>query len=131
MSSMTATPRCLPLAAALTVASLAAGASCTSPGTPLPPVDLGTFPYHPLVFELDLAILAYQIHGQSLVWPIDPYYEEHAGSRGTSRDTMMALVRAWAQLRGPAQVAGGAGLDAYRGPGALAGLADNPAHDPI
>jgi len=83
------------------------------------------------VYELDLAILAYQLHGQSLVWPIDPYFEEHAGGRGTSRDTMLALVRDWAQRRGPTQVAALAGLDAYRGPGVLAGLADNAAHDPI
>ena len=96
-----------------------------------PPADLGTFPYHPLVFELDLAILAYQLHGQSLVWPIDPYYEEHAGSRGTSRDTMLSLVRGWAQRRGAAQIAAAAGLDAYRGPGVLAGLPDDPTHDPI
>src|SRR4051812_31199102 len=87
-----------------------------------PPAELGTFPYHPLVFELDLAILAYQVHAQSMVWPIDPFYEEHAGGRGTSRDTMTALVREWAQRRGTAQIAAGTGLDAYRGPGLLAGL---------
>lgn len=96
-----------------------------------PPAELGTFPYHPLVYQLDLSILAYQLHGQSLVWPIDPYYEEHDGGRGTSRDTLMALIRGWAQRRGAAQVAARAGLDAYRGPGALAGLADNPTLDPI
>lgn len=71
------------IAAALAAASLGA---CTIDEGPPPPVDLGTFPYHPLVFELDLAILAYQLHGQSLVWPIDPYCEEHADGRGTSRD---------------------------------------------
>jgi hypothetical protein len=96
-----------------------------------PPAELGTFPYHPLVFELDLSILAYQLHGQSLVWPFDPYYEEHADTRGTSRDRMMGLVRGWAERRGAAQVAASAGLDAARGPGVLAGLADNPTHDPI
>jgi hypothetical protein len=113
------------------VVAVAGAAGCEENTEPLPPAELGTFPYHPLVFELDLSILAYQLHGQTLVWPIDPYYEEHAGGRGTSRDTMMALVRGWAQRRGAAQVAAGAGLDAYRGPGALAGLADNATHDPI
>ena len=98
---------------------------------PRPTYDLGTFPYHPLVYELDLAILAYQIHGQSMVWPIDPYYEEHASTLGTPRPTMLELVRSWAQLEGPAQLAAAAGLDAYRGPGLLAGLPDNAAHDPI
>jgi len=98
---------------------------------PKPTYDLGTFPYHPLVYQLDLSILAYQIHGQSMVWPIDPYYEEHAETLGTPRPTMLELVRDWAELRGPAQVAANAGLDAYRGPGLLAGLPDNPTHDPI
>lgn len=91
-----------------------------------PPADLGTFPYHPLVFELDLAILAYQLHGQSLVWPFDPYYEEHEGSPGTSRAVMMDRVRAWAARHGA-----GMGIDAYRGPGVLTGLDDDPRHDPI
>jgi hypothetical protein len=122
---MTTTSR--PISAALLVASLA---GCEIDAEPLPPAELGTFPYNPLVYELDLAILAYQLHGQSMVWPIDPFYEEHAGG-GTSRDTMMALVRGWAARRGEAQVAAMAGLDAYRGPGVLAGLDDNAAHDPI
>lgn len=96
-----------------------------------PPAELGTFPYHPLVFELDLAILAYQLHGQSLVWPFDPYYEEQADSPGTPRDALMTLVRGWAERRGEDQVTAMAGLDAYRGPGVLAGLPDDPTHDPI
>ena len=109
---------------------LACATACTI-DEPKPTYDLGTFPYHPLVYELDLAILAYQVHGQSMVWPIDPYYEEHASSLGTPRDTMMTLVRGWAASTGTAQIEAGAGLDAYRGPGVLAGLPDNPTHDPI
>ncbi|MDX2093790.1 MAG: hypothetical protein SFX73_38495 [Kofleriaceae bacterium] len=108
--------------------ALASFSGCQIEGTPLPPAEHGTFPYHPLVFELDLAILAYQLHGQSLVWPIDPYYEEHAGDRGTPRETMLALVRDWAVRRGETQAPGFAG---YRGPGVLARLPDNPTHDPI
>lgn len=96
-----------------------------------PPADLGTFPYHPLVFELDLAILAYQVHAQSMVWPIDPFFEEHAGDRGTPRDVFMTRVHEWAARRGPAQVDAMVGLDGYRGPGVLAGIADNPTLDPI
>ena len=115
--------------AKLAIAAVLCGA-CTI-DEPKPTYELGTFPYHPLVYELDLAILAYQLHAQSMVWPIDPYYEEHADTRGTSRDTWMALVRGWAGRRGPAQIAAQAGLDAYRGPGVLAGLPDNPTHDPI
>jgi hypothetical protein len=26
------------------------------------------FPYHPLVYHMDLSIMAYQMHGQSMVW---------------------------------------------------------------
>lgn len=106
-------------------------AACELDTGPPPPVELGTFPYHPLVYQLDLSILAYQLHGQSLVWPIDPYYEEHAGGRGTSRATLMELVRGWARRRGAAQVAAMAGLDAYRGPGSLVGIDDHSDHDPI
>src|SRR4051794_17422279 len=98
---------------------LFAASACTIDAPAPPLAELGTFPYNPLVFELDLAILAYQVHAQSMVWPIDPFYEEHAGARGTSRDAFMALVRDWASRRGPAQVAANAGLDAYRGPGIL------------
>jgi hypothetical protein len=111
------------------VALCALACACQLDGSPTPPVELGTFPYHPLVFELDLAIFAYQLHAQSMVWPIDPFYEEQAGPRGTSRDTMMALVRTWAQRRGETQVATGTGV--YRGPGVLAGLPTADSHDPI
>ncbi len=112
------------------VCALAASA-CEIIEPPPGPAELGTFPYHPLVFELDLSILAYQLHGQSLVWPIDPYFEEHAETRGTSRDALMALVKAWADRRGAQQVAQRVGLDAIRGPGVLAGLPNNATHDPI
>jgi hypothetical protein len=95
---------------------------------PAPPYTLGTFPYHPLVFNLDLAILAYQLHCQSLVWPMDPFYEERAD---TDRSELMTSIRAWAVKRGSAQAQAQAGLDAYRGPGSLSHLDDNPTHDPI
>ena len=113
------------------LAAVALIAGCQIDEPPPPPVDLGTFPYNPLVYQLDLAILAYQVHGQSMVWPIDPFYEEHDGGLGTPRDTFMGLVRDWIARRAPAQIATKPGLDAYRGPGALAGLPDNPMHDPI
>jgi hypothetical protein len=108
------------LAACVAVASLCA--ACQIDEGPPPLAELGTFPYHPVVFELDLAIYAYQLHAQSMVWPIDPFYEEHAGPRGTSRETLIALIRAWSEATGP-------GI--YRGPGVLAGQPDNAALDPI
>ena len=86
------------------------------------PANIGTFPYHPLVFHLDLAILAYQLHGQSLVWPFDPYYEERAHGVGVGRDAFMAKVWAWAQQQP---------TGTFRGPGVLGGFPNNPTHDPI
>jgi hypothetical protein len=32
--------------------------------------------YHPLVHLLDLCTLSYQLHSQTLIWPMDPYYEQ-------------------------------------------------------
>src|SRR5688572_759207 len=113
---------------ALAACTIACVSACEIIEPAPPPVELGTFPYHPVVFELDLAILAYHVHAQSMVWPLDPFYEEHAGGRGTSRETFMALVHAWADQRGPMQIDG---LDMYRGPGILAGLPENATLDPI
>ena len=92
--------------------------------------DIGDLPYHPLVFHLDLSILAYQLYSQSLVWPFDPYYEEldHIGG---ARDRFMDLVQDWATHTGRDQVQAATGLQAIRGPGRLGGFADNPDHDPI
>lgn len=92
--------------------------------------DLGGLPYHPLVYHLDLSILSYQLYAQTLVWPFDSHFEESNRVRG-ARDRFMQRVRAWAATTGPEQVARGAGLDSYRGPGVLAGFDDNPRHDPI
>ncbi|MCJ8325320.1 MAG: lipase family protein [Rhizobiales bacterium] len=89
-----------------------------------------SFPYNPLVYHLDLAILAYQIYGQSLVWPFDPYYEERSNG-DNDRRKMMAKVKTWAGKQGVAQVAKKPGLNSYRGPGQLNGFANNGSHDPI
>ena len=70
----------------------------------------GPYPYHPLLFHLDLSILAYQLYGQSLVWPFDPYYE-HAGNR------KKMVQRVYAQLEKSAgEYWPGTGLDKIRGP---------------
>ena len=92
--------------------------------------DLDGLPYHPLVYHLDLCILAYQLYGQTLVWPFDPYYEE-LNNWEWDRTKFIARVRAWVETRGREQVADGVGFGGYRGPGMLAGFDDNPAHDPI
>ena len=92
------------------------------------PVNYKDFPYHPLVYHLDLSTLAYQLYGQSLVWPFDPYYEE----MGEERDAYMSKVKAWAKRHGLTHKANSKkGRDVYRGPGSVARFADNSLHDPI
>ena len=92
--------------------------------------NLGDFPYHPLVYHLDLSILSYQLYGQTLVWPFDPYYEKTNTEKG-SRSQLMLKVHSWAAMKGAEQVKMGTGLNGYRGPGILNGFKDNPTHDPI
>lgn len=87
------------------------------------------FPYHPLIYNLDLAILAYQLHGQSLIWPHDPYFEE-LSNRNKDRASMIAKVQKWAKEKGLEQ-SKVAQLDAYRGPGSLNDFQNNQSHDPI
>ena len=101
--------------------------------TPPPEVTRGQhlagLPYSPLVYHLDLSVLAYQLYSQSLVWPFDPYYEEFA-DQGGKRDQFMKRVRVWARATGVNQVRTRPRFGGYRGPGMLAGFADNPRSDP-
>ena len=92
--------------------------------------DLQGLPYHPLVYHLDLSVFAYQLYSQSLVFPFDPYYEE-LDNLHWDRTKFMAKVHTWANAKGREQVARSSGLDSFRGPGALAGIDNNPLHDPI
>ncbi|MGH1364188.1 MAG: lipase family protein [Calditrichia bacterium] len=89
--------------------------------------DLGSFPYHPLVYHLDLSILTYQLYSQSLVWPFDPYYEEMK----KDRSEFIKKVKAWAKQKGSEQDDKAPVLDSYRGPGVLNGFENNARHDPI
>ncbi|MFK7998334.1 MAG: hypothetical protein AB8H86_02010 [Polyangiales bacterium] len=89
--------------------------------------DLGTFPYHPVVFNLDVATYTYQLFSQTIAWPFDPYYEQ----LGEGRDAFIGRVKAWAETTGEAQASTDLGLSAYRGPGILSGFDNNDAHDPI
>jgi hypothetical protein len=107
------------------------GTDCVADGAP---VALGDFGYHPLVHQLDLSILAYQLHGQSLAWPFDPYYEERADvdeALAAGRDRSIASVHEWAAVQGASQVARPGGLGDFRGPGALTGAPNNVSHDPV
>lgn len=40
--------------------------------------------YNEIVYHLDLCILSYHLYGQTLIWPMDPYYEQMS-RKGTSR----------------------------------------------
>lgn len=91
---------------------------------------LAGLPYHPLVYHLDLSVLAYHLYGQTLVWPFDPYYEELNDGNG-ERAALIAKVHDWAKAKGAEQIKTGAKLGGYRGPGVLGGFANNTSHDPI
>lgn len=93
-------------------------------------IEGSTFPYHPLVYHMDLSILAYQVYGQSLVWPYDPYYEELDANKG-ARDGLMKRIADWAAQTGKKQIDSKPGIAGYRGPGSLNGFPNNGGHDPI
>ncbi len=92
--------------------------------------ELAGLPYHPLAHHLDLSILAYELYGQTLVWPFDPYYEETDNENG-ARNRFMEKVRVWAKAKGSEQAGTRPKLGGYRGPGVLGGFDDNARHDPI
>ena len=70
--------------------------------------------------QLDLCLLAYQVHNQSLLWPVDPFYEEWARPGSSRRDNMLALAHRYA-----------AAQPSLSGPGATRGWPTNTALDPI
>ena len=72
--------------------------------------------YHQYVHLLDLCTLSYQLHSQTLIWPMDPYYEQWSLDSDL-RNRFMAKVR---QLAATAKYRG------YRGPGSLMGVDIEP-----
>jgi hypothetical protein len=74
--------------------------------------------------------LTYQLYAQSLVWPLDPFYE-NVSTNDSGRRNFMAGVQNWAAAIGHEQTKMGAPFGGYRGPGILSGFADNLLHDPI
>ena len=120
--------------ALLFAALVLAGCAAAMMRTPSPDIarnqDLDGYPYSPLVYHLDLSVLAYQLYAQTLIWPFDPFYEAFAGL-DNDRNRVMQNVRAWARATGARQVRTPPKLGGYRGPGLLAGFADNPRSDPI
>lgn len=53
--------------------------------------------YDELIYHLDLCILSYQLHAQTLIWPMDPYYEQLLNKKSPNlkglRDAFMAQVK--------------------------------------
>ena len=49
--------------------------------------------YNSDVHLLDLCIFSYHLHAQTLIWPMDPYYEQMVQSLGDRRERFMAEVR--------------------------------------
>ncbi|MDF1860015.1 MAG: hypothetical protein P1U87_07355 [Verrucomicrobiales bacterium] len=109
---------------------VAAFAFCPAVAEDSVPAQERNLPYHPLVYHLDLCVLAYQFHGQSLAWSFDPFFEE-SNNLKWDRAKFIKRTQLWAKAKGTEQTNRDAGLDAYRGPGILSGFPDNPSHDPI
>lgn len=77
--------------------------------------------YHDLPYHLDLCVLAYHLHAQTMIWPLDPYMEQVAAAMTDRRDTFMREThRYFDPSKGP-----------YRGPGAAAGWRSNVLLDPL
>jgi hypothetical protein len=54
------------------------------------------YPSH--ILNLDLCVLAYQLYHQSLVWPLDPWYEVIAHTGSDRRDNMMQHVQEFSHV---------------------------------
>lgn len=113
---------------ALSGCSVLPGPSFTTEDTQ--PQSGSNLPYNPLVYHMDLSIFAYQLYGQTLAWPFDPFYEETDTESG-NRKTFMDKVRAWSAKKGADQIRDSPRLGGYRGPGVLGGFDNNTSHDPI
>src|SRR5271166_1883349 len=86
--------------------------------------------YDELVHLLDLCTFAYQLHSQTLIWPMDPYYEQWSSELLTrlqfsSRKDFMRQVHRVATLNNP-------DFSGMRGPATLSGAAQsNLGLDPV
>src|SRR5271166_754922 len=75
------------------------------------------------VYLLDLCTFSYQLHSQTLIWPMDPYYEQWSESSSRSRrERFMQQVHS---------VSTPANYPNYRGPAKLMGKPSNTNLDPI
>lgn len=83
--------------------------------------------YHPLVHLLDLCIFSYHLHNQTLIWPMDPYYEQWSSNwfgklRRSRRKEFISQVH---------QVAIPGNWPGWHGPASLNGWTSNLDLDPI
>lgn len=67
--------------------------------------------YNELLYNLDLCILAYHLYHQTLIWPMDPFYEQQVRKGTDRRMNFMNVVR-----RGPGTL-GAPPPTTYKGPG--------------
>ena len=89
---------------------------------PLPPV-----PVPEVLLNCDLSILAYQLYHQSVIWPLDPWYEVLARGATDRRANFMKQVHAYAQTL-PAR----SDKSLYAGPASVGGIGKSSAtHDPV
>ena len=80
-----------------------------------------------VVYLLDLCILSYHLHSQTLIWPMDPYYEQVKKKLGSRRNNFMSLIRQTFDFQTK---------PGYHGPGSSqgddnSGWRTNPHLDPI
>lgn len=80
--------------------------------------------YDPYVYHLDLCILAYQLYNQTLIWPLDPWYEKMRRVGTSRRNKFMEKTHAFFTATPTA-------TPAYRGPGATRNWPTSTALDPI
>ncbi len=85
------------------------------------------FEYDEIIYLLDLCIFSYQLHAQTLIWPLDPYYEQlivdqHKKPTAWRKD-FMAGVRQHFVL--PATDEATHAPHLYRGPGSIFGAANH------
>ena len=82
--------------------------------------EVGASPSVEDLFAFDLCCLAYQVYNQSLIWPLDPFYEEWTRPGSSRRPNAMQLVHEAV-----------AGKNWLRGPGSVRDWDTNTELDPV
>jgi len=76
------------------------------------------------ILQCDLAILSYHLYHQSVVWPLDPWYDSLSMKSGKQRPLFMTKVHEWCDALDP--------TEGFRGPaGSTFGDASNTKLDPV